>query len=194
MTTTQFSQVIQAIDEINKQDPNTTEINKQLFANEYLYSERMTKCLGQYWPEANDFLKIAVRAQHIKRWHIARTEYPEGKKGYLDWRKALGIFHAELTAELMASHGYSEDEAEQTSAIIRKASLKRNSDSQTLEDVACLVFLSYYFEPFAAKHSEEKVISIVQKTWKKMSERGHEIALTLSLPKHLGELVNKALA
>ena len=40
--------------------------------------------------------------------------------------------------------------AETTACIIRKENLKSNLDSQTLEDVACLVFLQYYFDEFAA--------------------------------------------
>jgi len=73
----------------------------------------------------------------------------------------------------MQENGYSTDESMVAGAIVRKEKLRTNQNAQTLEDVACIVFLSYYFEPFAAKHSEEKIISIVQKTWKKMSEQGH---------------------
>ncbi len=99
-----------------------------------------------------------------------------------------------MAKQLMLEHGYNEQEAEQTASIIRKEQLKKNTDSQTLEDVACLVFLQHYFDEFAAKHTEEKIIRILQLTWRKMSARGHEIALSLTLPEHLAALVNKALA
>ena len=56
------------------------------------------------------------------------------------------------------------------------------------------MFLQFYFDEFAAKHNEEKIIRIVQLTWRKMSAQGQEIALTLSLPPHLATLVGKALA
>ena len=39
----------------------------------------------------------------------------------------------------------------------------------------------------------EKAIDIVRKTWKKMSERGHEAALGLELPERSRGLVGKAL-
>jgi Domain of unknown function (DUF4202) len=94
----------------------------------------------------------------------------------------------------MLEHGYSEEAVETTAAIIRKEKLKSNNDSQTLEDVACLVFLQYYFDEFAAKHKEDKIIRIVQLTWRKMSAQGQEIALSLTLPPHLAQLVGKALA
>ncbi|MFW2377494.1 MAG: DUF4202 family protein, partial [Cellulophaga baltica] len=61
------------------------------------------------------------------------------------------------------------------------------------EDVICLVFLEYYFEPFAQKYSEEKLIDILQKTWRKMSKEGQEAALKLPLSANSLTLVGKAL-
>ncbi|WP_448211968.1 DUF4202 domain-containing protein [Colwellia sp. MEBiC06753] len=186
--------VLAKIDALNSNDPNKENFNGELVAKELIYGQRMSACLAAHWPEANEFLQIAVRAQHIQRWTIARSEYPAGKAGYLKWRKALGQFHADTAKHIMLSHGYSEQYAERTAAIIRKEQLKTNANSQTLEDVACLVFLQHYFEPFAAKHSDEKVISILQKTWRKMSEKAHDIALNMTLPAHLAKLVNQALS
>ncbi|WP_286235063.1 DUF4202 domain-containing protein [Thalassotalea sediminis] len=194
MTIDRCHQVLTAIDKINQQDPNKININGEMIAKELIYGHQMTACLNKYWPTANEYLQIAVRAQHVKRWHIARSTYPEGKQGYLTWRKDLGKMHAELAKDVMLDCQYNNEEAEKTASIIRKEKLKRNQDSQILEDVACLVFLQHYFEPFAVKHNDEKVISILQKTWKKMSAQGHEIALSLQLPEHLAALVSKALS
>ncbi|MDO6428111.1 DUF4202 domain-containing protein [Thalassotalea sp. 1_MG-2023] len=193
MNVKRCQQAFAAIDKINRQDPNTLTINNESVAKELIYGHQMTACLNKYWPEANECLQVAVRAQHVKRWYIARTEYPEGKQGYLTWRKDLGKMHADIAKKVMLEHGYNEQEAEHTAKIIRKEKLKRDQDSQTLEDVACLVFLQHYFAPFAEKHSDEKVISILQKTWRKMSAQGQDIALTFTLPSHLAALVNKAL-
>ncbi|MCO4799287.1 MAG: DUF4202 domain-containing protein [Colwelliaceae bacterium] len=196
--TTQLNTVLSAIDAINNEDPNSTIIDGQSQPKELIYGHYMSACLNQYWPDSSENLQIAVRAQHIKRWHFKRSEFPLGKQGYLTWRKELGKFHAQTTKQLMINNGYNESESEITACIIRKEKLKTNLDSQTLEDVACLVFLQYYFDEFAAKYTEknneEKIIRIVQLTWKKMSERGHEIALSLTLPDHLASLVNKALS
>jgi len=194
MNNSRLMTVLNAIDDINKEDPNMTLVNGENIAKELVYGQRMTTCINHHWPDANEYLQIAVRAQHIKRWHLKRNEFEAGRTGYLTWRKELGKFHAQLTATLMLENGYREEESEKTAAIIRKEKIKSNPDSQTLEDVACLVFLQYYFEEFAAKYQEEKIIDIVQKTWKKMSEKGHSIALSLSFPEHLSILVNKALS
>jgi len=198
MTCENLSNTLSAIDEINRQDPNTTLANGSSQAKELVYGQQMTACLKQYWPEANELLQIAVRAQHIKRWQLKRTEFAEGKAGYYQWRIAQGKFHAELTASIMLKQGFTNEEAEQCASIIRKENLKTNSDSQTLEDVACLVFLMHYFNEFAAKYTEQdneaKIVRIVQLTWKKMSDEAHDIALSLTLPEHLGVIVTKALS
>ena len=189
-----LQRVLQQIDAINKEDPNQEQVDGNSVAKELIYGQRMSLCLAEHWPEASEHLQIAIRAQHVKRWAIARSTYPEGKAGYLTWRKELGKLHAKTAQDIMLENGYDQDDAAQTASIIRKERLKSNPESQTLEDVACLVFLRYYFAPFAAKHDDEKVISIVQKTWRKMSNKGHEIALSLSLPEHLAEIVERALS
>jgi len=194
MTDVRLHSVFMAIDAVNSEDPNTTLINGEAQPKELLYGHYMSACIDQYWPQAHELLQIAVRAQHIKRWHLKRTEFAEGKAGYLKWRVEQGKFHATLTKSLMLAHNYSEEEAETTAKLLRKEKLKSNPDTQTLEDVACLVFLQHYFDEFAAKHTEEKIIRILQLTWRKMSEEAHNIALSLTLPKHLGDLVAKALA
>jgi len=198
MTLEKLNKTLSAIDDINNQDPNTVEIEGQKHVKELIYGQQMSACLSQYWPQANELLQIAVRAQHIKRWQLKRTDYPEGKAGYYQWRIAQGRFHAELTANIMLDEGYTQQEADKCASMLRKENLKTNSDTQTLEDVACLVFLMHYFDEFAAKYTsqdnEAKIIRIVQLTWKKMSDHAHEIALSLTLPEHLGAIVTKALS
>ncbi len=191
---TQLQNVLNAIDTINEADVNVTVVDGISQPKELVYGRYMTACLEKYWPDADEHLQIAVRAQHVKRWQLKRADFPDGKQGYLTWRKALGLYHAATAKAVMLAHGYSDLDAEATAVIIRKQNLKSNSNSQTLEDVACLVFLQYYFDEFAAKHKEHKIIRIVQLTWRKMSTQGQEIALSLNLPAHLAKLVGKALA
>ena len=44
------------------------------------------------------------------------------------------------------------------------------------------------------EHDEEKIISILQKTWVKMGKRGQELALQMDLSDRAKELVGKALS
>jgi hypothetical protein len=192
--TTQLTELFTAIDSVNQQDPNLVSTNQGSVAKEYLYAQRMTEQLSLFAPTASEHLQIACRAQHIKRWAISRSDYPMDRTGYRKWRIDLGTFHAELTAQLMADKGYSETDQVRVKSLLQKKQLKRDTETQTLEDVACLVFLNHYLTDFAAKHEEEKLISIIQKTWHKMSEAGHQAALKLPLPEALLSLIQKALS
>jgi hypothetical protein len=90
--------------------------------------------------------------------------------------------------------GYDDATIGRVQTLLRKESLKRDPEVQCLEDVICLVFLENYLAAFATQHDEAKILNIVQKTWKKMSPRGHEAALTLSMSPAARRLVEQALA
>ena len=77
-----------------------------------------------------------------------------------------------------------------------KRGLRDDPEMQLLEDVICVVFLEFYFADFAFQHEHEeaKVIDILRKTWKKMTPRGRDAALTLPLNESARRLVAKALA
>ena len=178
------------IDALHSLDPKQVDGK----AEELIYAEQMTEWLNKLNPEASDELKIAVRSQHLCRWEIARSEFPMDRPGYLKWRTELGKLHARKAVEVMQEHGYDEESRKQVEATVRKLGIKRNPAAQTMEDCACLVFIENGFLDFAAKHPEEKVISIVQKTWAKMSEQAQQQALALNLPEAALHIVQKALA
>ena len=196
---TQLTGVIEKIDAANGRDPNT-ETEKiageppRPVPKELLYSQRMSKVLQSFSPDHSKEIAIAARGQHIERWKSPRSNYPDGRAGYKKWRSQLYLFHAARTAELMAEVGIDEASIDRVKFLIQKRQLRRDPETQLLEDVICLVFLQYYFEDFAKKHDEAKLIDIVQKTWKKMSDDGRDAALKLTLPAHMKDLVVKALA
>jgi hypothetical protein len=135
-----------------------------------------------------------VRAQHVARWQIPRDTFPAGRAGYKQWRTRLMEHHAELAAGVLRDVGYDDETVARVTQLIRKQGIKRDDDVQTLEDVACLVFLEDYFDEFAAEHDDDKLVDILQKTWVKMSERGRRAALALELSERARELVGRALA
>tara|TARA_R110002049_G_C9178388_1_gene563398 strand:+ start:31836 stop:32420 length:585 start_codon:yes stop_codon:yes gene_type:complete len=194
MQPTKFESAIILIDQKNAEDINTYNVHGMEFSKELLYSQRMTKKLLQFDPEASEALQIACRAQHICRWKIARDEYPMDRVGYLKWRETLKKMHADITAGILEKVGYDAAFVERVSFLINKKLIKKDAGSQTIEDVICLVFMEFYFEEFAAKHSDEKIIDILQKTWVKMSEKGHVAALKLNYSEKDLELIKKALA
>lgn len=193
MKPTRFETTIALIDKKNAEDINTYQVTGMNYPKELLYSQRMTRKLLQFEPNASKALQIAARAQHICRWQIPRDEYPMDRVGYLKWRETLKKMHAEITADILEQVGYDEQYIDRVSQLITKKRLKKNEESQTLEDTVCLVFLDYYFEEFAAKHPDEKVIDILKKTWKKMSKKGHEAALKLDFSDKNLLLVQRAI-
>lgn len=194
MEPTRFETAIALIDKKNSEDPNVYHSHGVDFPKELLYSQRMSQKLLQFKPNASRALQLAARAQHICRWKIARDEYPMDRVGYLKWRETLKKMHAELTADILKEVGYDDEYIDRVSFLINKKLIKKNEESQTIEDVICLVFLDYYFEEFAAKHEDEKVIDILQKTWVKMSEEGHEEALKIKFSEKSLALVKQAIS
>lgn len=194
MKPTRFETAIALIDIQNAEDVNTYKVADIDYPKELLYSQRMSRKLLQFNPDASKALQIAARAQHLCRWKIPRDEYPMDRVGYLKWRETLKKMHADLTADILKQVGFDDQFTDRVKAIILKKLIKKNEESQTLEDTICLVFLDYYFEEFSAKHHDEKVIDILKKTWIKMSDKGHEAALKIPFSDKSMALVKQAIS
>ena len=161
---------------------------------ELRYGEHMAAKLGEFAPDASEALELAARAQHVGRWKIPRSDYPMDRAGYKRWRTNLANLHAETAGEILRNVGYPQETVLRTQSLIRKKNLKTDPECQTLEDVICLVFLEHYLADFAKKHDEPKLVSILQRSWVKMSDKGQRAALDLDLPEDLKQLVGRALA
>jgi Domain of unknown function (DUF4202) len=177
-----------AIDKANARDPHL-EAGEPA---ELVYGRRMSEALALFAPGGSEALKIAVRGQHIERWLSPRGAYPDGKAGYLAWRNAAKRGHAERVAGIMAACGFDEQTIARAGSLVRKERLRSDEEAQTLEDVACLVFLRYYAAGFAAKHPEAKVLDILAKTQRKMSARARDAAPDFGLPESVRALYERA--
>ena len=193
-TSDKLSLAFEAFDLANAEDSNTETYLGETYPKEVLYAIRMTEKLNAFAPEASEALRLTARCQHLRRWEIPRESYPMDRTGYLTWRKDLKKFHAQKAAEILEKVGYNEETIADVGFLLQKKQLKKNEDTQTLEDVICLVFLEYYFEDFSKEHDETKIIDILQKTWRKMSDAGREAALGLPLSQTSRDLVEKAVA
>ena len=194
-STQRFDAVIAEIDAANAADPRTVAIGGSTRPYELAYAERMSEQLLRIYPDASELLRIAARAQHIRRWDIPRTSFPQGRQGYMDWRRACREHHSQLVSEIMLRHDYGEEQTSRVAMLIKKEKLKKDKESQALENVVAVVFLDHYFEEFLASHSDyndEKLIDIIAKTLRKMSSRGHAAALALALPERTRKLVEAA--
>jgi hypothetical protein len=177
--------VLDRIDEANAGDPAREPHDGVPVPAAWLYGRRMSEVLAEFADAPSDALQIAVRGQHIERWKRPRDDYARDRAGYLQWRRDAAAYHAARLGEIMAGCGWDEASRERIGALVRKERLKADAEAQTLEDVACLVFMRWYFVPFASGRSEEELFRIVAKTGRKMSPAGRRAALALPLPPSL---------
>ena len=187
-----FREAMARFDRANAEDPNVETVDGDSHPKELLYAQRMSDALERFAPDASEVVRVAVRCQHIRRWTVPRDSYPAGRDGYRRWRTDLGRFHAETAGGILRESGYDDAAVGRVRALLRKERLKADPEVQLLEDVVCLVFLRHYLAPFAAQHEDEKVVGILRKTWRKMSERGRAAALDLDLAPELRALVTRA--
>lgn len=198
MTKQYFEKAIALIDAANSEDENREASEGKDWPKELLYSHRMSNMLERYAADANDAMKLAIRAQHIQRWKLPRSDYPMGREGYHQWRAGLYKFHADTVAGLLFKAEYESEFVALVKQAVGKKSLKTNPDTQLLEDVSALVFFEHYLLDFVGRHpeyDEEKWINIICKTWNKMSDRAHQFILAehIKLPASLNALTQKAL-
>jgi uncharacterized protein DUF4202 len=191
-----YEKAILRIDDAHKQDPRKITVEGADIPYEFHYAQKMTHYLNLRSPDASEILRIAIRAQHLCRWEIARDSYPMTRAGYYSWRTFLKKRQAEQAKRICIESGLNEEDAERVASLIRKEDLKSDGESQILEDVACLVFLDDQFEEFKHKYDEdkEKMVNILKKTWIKMSDKGHELALKIPMSDEAKDLITAALS
>ncbi|HEX2038414.1 MAG TPA: DUF4202 domain-containing protein [Acidimicrobiales bacterium] len=176
-----FERAVAAIDAANADDPNRIVIRGVEQPKELGHAALATAWLERLRPDADESLRLAVRAHHLKRWAIPRQSYPDGRAGYLRWRTALKQLHAAEVGRILADVGYDDATIERVQDIVRKRGLGTDPDVQVLEDVVCLVFLETQLHDLAAKLAPDHIVEVVRKTLPKMSEAAKELALGLDL-------------
>lgn len=189
-----LAQAFNLFDHYNRNSPETVIHNGVTYPAEYFYAIKLHDRILQLEPHAEEALLLASRCQHIGRWEIQRNAYPEGRNGYLSWRSDLSKFHANTASDLLRSIGYEETIIEEVRQIVLKRNIKTVSTIQTMENALCLVFLEFQFDDLILKQMEDNMISILRKTWAKMSEPGKEQALKLTFSARGSALIKKALS
>jgi hypothetical protein len=192
---TRLQQALTSFDAYNSRDPHEEEFDGKKYPKELLYAMRMSERLQTYRPDAPEAVKLAARCQHIGRWEIPRNSYPMDRKGYLQWRSKLAMYHAGIASDILRKCGYGEENIEHVKFLLQKKQLlQHHPDTQLLEDVICLVFIEHYLEDFALRHDDDKVVDILRKTIKKMSARALEEAANIPLRDRMKSLISQAVA
>lgn len=182
------------IDTANADDPHTIEVRGRVRPKEQAHAELMVEWVRRLEPDADDAQLLAARAHHLRRWSIPRTDFPEGRAGYLRWRRTLNRQHADEVADLLAEAGYGQETVEVVQRTIRKEGLLRDPRVQLHEDALCLVFLETQLGPVADQLGPDKGPEVLVKTVAKMTQRGRRAATALDLPEAQAALVASALA
>mgnify|MGYP001552563229 CR=1 FL=1 len=181
-------------DALNALDPTTITVGDRTAPRELVQAERLEAWVKRVALEPSLALRVAARCQHLGRFRVPRTDYPDGRIGYLTWRKNLARQQADAAGEILSEEGADAELLSAVRAIQTKQGLRTVPDVQAMEDALCLAFLEHEFVPFIDKYDDDKIVDIVRKTWNKMSARGHELALGLPLSGRALTLVQRALS
>ena len=176
-----FVAAIAAIDAANADDPVSIEVDGVERPKELAHAELMTEWVLRLDPDADEAQLLAARAHHLRRWALPRSSYPEGRAGYLRWRRDQKVRHADEVAALLAGCGYDQATIDRVARIVRKEGLGTDPAVQVHEDALCLVFLGTQFAPVADRLGEDKTVAVLRKTLPKMSDAGRRAALDLPL-------------
>lgn len=193
MTTTRLERALAAIDAANAEDPNQIEDSEGVSRpKEVVHAEVVTAWLERLSPNPSDEQRLAARAHHLRRWEVPRSSYPDGRAGYLRWRRDRKQAHAEQVAEILAEVGYDEGVIERVAGIVRKDDLGSNPWVQTHEDALCCAFFELQSGPVVAELGHAKAVDVVAKSMRKMSPAGIEAVAGMELSAEVRAVVDEA--
>lgn len=181
-----FERAIAEIDRANADDPHQIEVRGELRPKELAHADLAGEWIERLVERPSEALRLATRAHHLRRWSLPRSDFPQGRSGYLVWRQALKQQHADEAARILEACGYDTTTIHSVTGIILRKNLTGSADAQALEDALCLVFFETQLVELAEKLDAEKMRDVAIKTLCKMSSRARDLALGLPIdPKYL---------
>lgn len=176
---TNMQKAFDLFDQYNKQDPHVFTFSGVDYPQEYFLSLQLYDWVCKLYPDADEALLLASRSQHIGRWEMPRSSYPDGREAYLKWRKDLAQHHFQVASNLVLEAGYHEDMVEAIRPILLKQKIKVDNNVQAIENALCLVFLEFQYEQFYKTQNPDKLVNILWKSLLKMDPLGHQHALKI---------------
>ena len=189
-----YEAAVVAIDAANAEDPNHVVVRGDDVPLALAHGRLAAEWIDRLIPDADDTLRLAARGHHLRRWELPRSSYPEGKAGYLRWRRDQKQRHAADVAALLAAAGYAEPAIERVQALIRRDHLATDPGAQAVEDAACLVFLETQLSWTAERLERDHMIDVIRKTTRKMSPAALAAVTTIPLSPADSALLTAALA
>lgn len=194
VATDRYTAAVAAIDRANATDPVTVEVDGVLRPKELAHADVVERWVRRLDAEPSEAQLLAARAHHLRRWVVPRSDYPEGRSGYLRWRADHKRRQAEEVADLLRTSGYDDETIERVSTIVAKRGLGHDPDVQTHEDALCLTFLEFQFDDLAVELGDDRTMEVVRKTVAKMSDAGLAAVADVALSDQGRTLLAAALA
>jgi len=189
-----FGRSIERIDELNGQDPRRMTLAGESGPQELLMGRRAAFWLGLLDPAAAPEQLVAARAHHLRRWLRPRTDYPEGRAGYLRWRADAKVHHAAELAGIMEAAGAPARAVERTGSLVRKEHLRTDPAAGAHEDALCLTFLEAQLDDTAERLGDDALVPVLTKTMRKMTASGLALVGEIELSGYGRALIERGAA
>jgi hypothetical protein len=166
---TSLVDAIAAVDAANSADPTFVTVRGETLPLALAHGRLADLWVDRLMPRAPDAVHLAARAHHLRRWEVPRATYPDGRAGYLRWRRDQKARHARDVEAILVEHGYGPDVVGRVQALVRREGLGSDPQAQVIEDAACLAFLETQLAELADRIDPELIGDVLRKTAKKMS-------------------------
>lgn len=194
MADARFDRARAAIDEANAADPVQVLVDGRPQPKELVHADAVERWLRVVDPQADELQILAARAHHLRRWVRPRSDYPEGRAGYLRWRTDHKRRQAEEVAAILEGCGFDAHEVARVADLVAKRGLGTDPAAQAHEDALCLVFLELQFDEVAEQLGDDRTVAVLRKTLAKMGPAGMAAAATIPVSAHAAALLEAALA
>ena len=171
-----------AIDAANADDPDRIVVDGESRPLQQSLGRVAAEWVDRLDPAAGPAQRLAARAHHLRRWERPRSDYPEGRAGYLRWRRDAKARHATDVGALLVTEGWDEATVAEAQRLVRKEGLGTVPAAQVHEDAVCLAFLALQLDAAAELMGEDKTVEVLRRTARKMSPEAlaHAAALPYS--------------
>lgn len=185
-----------AVDRENAADPTRVTVRGEELPLALAHGRLAEGWVARLAPEGTadlDELRVAARAHHLRRFDVPRGSYPEGRAGYLRWRRDQKARHAEAVGALLAPLGVAPAFVRRVQALVRRDGLGTDAGAQVIEDAACLAFLETQLADVARRLERDHLEQVLRRTAAKMSSRALALAAEVPLDSQARTILEEVL-
>lgn len=183
----------EAIDLANSADPTTVVVRGLRQPLALAHGRLAVEWIERLIADPDEALLLAARAHHLRRWELARASYPDGRSGYLRWRRDQKDRHARDIEAILAAAGYGPDVVARVRSLVRRERLGADAEAQAVEDAACLVFIETQLDGMTGRIDHDRLLDVIRKTAAKMSPGARRSIDELTLSDAASAVLTEAL-